>query len=262
MFTFGFNVKPKKAGGVSYDADASAFFTAASITDTTQKSAVNQLVLDLKSYNIWSKMKAIYPIVGGSASSHAVNLKTPGTYNLTFATGVTHSANGMISNGTSGYANTSFNPSVQLTQNDASYGIYSRTLRANSDDKQHGVYIGTTFTLFLIRNLFNNIQNFINSSTSTTITNSDSRGFFQMSRTSSTNTYHSKNSTVNTVSLTSNGNPNGNFFIMCRNANGTPNSYDDVQIAFAYCGTSLLDTEMINFYTAVNAYQTTLSRNI
>ncbi len=34
-------------------------------------------------------MKAIYPVCGGSASSHAVNLKTPGTYNLTFGTGWT-----------------------------------------------------------------------------------------------------------------------------------------------------------------------------
>ena len=116
MFSFGFNVKPRKAGGVSYDADAQTFFTAASITDTTQKSAVNQLVLDLKSANIWTKMKAIYPIVGGSASSHAVNLKTPGTYNLTYATGMTHSSTGMTGNGTSGYANTSITPKYVLVK--------------------------------------------------------------------------------------------------------------------------------------------------
>jgi len=106
----GFAISPGRVkvtgGAAAFDADAQAFFTAASITDSTQKSAVNQLVLDLKSYNIWTKIKALYPIVGGSASSHAVNLKTPGTYNLTFATGVTHSSTGMTGNGTSGYANT------------------------------------------------------------------------------------------------------------------------------------------------------------
>jgi len=31
-------------GGVAYDSDAQAFFTASGITDLTQKSAVNQLV--------------------------------------------------------------------------------------------------------------------------------------------------------------------------------------------------------------------------
>ena len=34
---------------IVYDADAVAFFTAASITDTTQKNAVNTLVISLKS---------------------------------------------------------------------------------------------------------------------------------------------------------------------------------------------------------------------
>ena len=64
------------------DPDAQAFITAAAITDPTQQSAINTLVVDLKGYSIWTKFKAIYPVVGGIASSHAVNLKTPGTYNL------------------------------------------------------------------------------------------------------------------------------------------------------------------------------------
>ena len=83
------------AGG--YDADAQAFFTAAGISDSGQKSAVNTLVLALKSDGIWSRCSAIYPFVGGSSSSHAVNLKTPGTYDLTFYGGITHSSTGLLS---------------------------------------------------------------------------------------------------------------------------------------------------------------------
>ena len=63
------------SGGV--DPDAQAFITAASITDPTQQSAINQLVVDLKGYSIWTKMSAIYPMVGGTASSHKFNLKDP-----------------------------------------------------------------------------------------------------------------------------------------------------------------------------------------
>ena len=127
-FGFGFGTGiAKKAGGVSYDADASAFFTAASITDTTQKSAVNQLVVDLKGYGIWTKCSAIYPIVGGTAGSHAVNLKTPGTYNLTFATGMTHSSTGMVSNGSSGYANTYLNGNTVLSATSNHMSFYSGT---------------------------------------------------------------------------------------------------------------------------------------
>jgi hypothetical protein len=108
--------------------DAQAFITAAGITDPTQQSAIITLVADLKGYSIWTKFKAIYPIVGGIASSHAVNLKTPGTFNLTYAVGVTHSSTGMIGNGTSRYANTQLTPStLPLTLNSTHYGYYSRT---------------------------------------------------------------------------------------------------------------------------------------
>ena len=37
--------------------------------------ATNQLVKDLKSNNLWDKMKSIYPFVGGTFSSHRFNLK-------------------------------------------------------------------------------------------------------------------------------------------------------------------------------------------
>ena len=57
------------------DTDAQAFITAAGITDTTQQSAINSLVTNLKGYGIWSKMKAIYPMVGGTANAHKFNLK-------------------------------------------------------------------------------------------------------------------------------------------------------------------------------------------
>ncbi len=55
------------------DADAQAFIDAAGITDATQQSAIRTLVGDLKTYSIWSKMKAIYPFCGGTASSHKWN---------------------------------------------------------------------------------------------------------------------------------------------------------------------------------------------
>ena len=59
------------------DADATTFITAAGITNLIQASAINTLVNDLKTYGLWTKMKAIYPFVGGSATSHKFNLKDP-----------------------------------------------------------------------------------------------------------------------------------------------------------------------------------------
>jgi hypothetical protein len=47
----------------SFDPDYSAFITATGITQPTQSAALETLVSDLKSYGLWSKMKAIYPMV-------------------------------------------------------------------------------------------------------------------------------------------------------------------------------------------------------
>ena len=52
------------ASGV--DSDASAFITATGLSGTTQKSAITNLVKDLKSSGLWSKMKAVYPMVTDS----------------------------------------------------------------------------------------------------------------------------------------------------------------------------------------------------
>ena len=63
--------------GRAIDSDAQAFITAAGITDSTQQAAITNLVIGLKNDNLWTKMKAIYPFVGGTAASHKFNLKNP-----------------------------------------------------------------------------------------------------------------------------------------------------------------------------------------
>jgi hypothetical protein len=266
----GFAISPGRVkvtgGAAAFDADAQAFFTAASITDSTQKSAVNQLVLDLKSYNIWTKIKALYPIVGGSASSHAVNLKTPGTYNLTFATGVTHSSTGMTGNGTSGYANTQFNTSTQSTLNNTHLSFYSRTNLENSSiDAGNSNAAGTQWLLATRFTSVGAISDQYNSTTGRlTATNTNSQGFYIQSRTASNVHKLFKNgSQLGTTNTGASGSLlNLNMTLLCQNQNGTPASYSIRQCAFASIGDGLTDAESSNFYTAVNTYQTTLSRNV
>src|SRR4051794_10744124 len=68
--------------GVS-DTDADAFITATGITNATQQAAIKRLVRDLKGFqngiyytvNVWDSLVAIYPFVGGTASTHKFNLK-------------------------------------------------------------------------------------------------------------------------------------------------------------------------------------------
>ena len=81
-------------GAPAVDPDAQAFLTAAAITDPTITSAIDTLVVQLKADSIWSKMKALYPFVGGTASTHKYNLKNPldtdAAFRLVFNGGWTH----------------------------------------------------------------------------------------------------------------------------------------------------------------------------
>lgn len=276
------NISKPISTAIVYDADAVAFFTAASITDTTQKSAVNQLVLDLKTANIWTKMKALYPIIGGVASSHAVNLKQPGTYNLTFATGWTHSSTGMTPNGAT-YADTFLTPSTTFANANVHFGFYSKT-SANLGRVDMGAFWtnapGTspaTYTavhqLEVGRSLDNNAVGYMsNDDTYRIIYNqTNASGMFVLSRTAtnSLKMYQSgvlkqTNTTVNTSVF--NTLPQNKITIGALNYRDSTTSsilgYGAKQCAFASIGDGLTDAEASSFYTAVQNYQTTLGRQV
>ena len=57
------------------------FLTATGITNPTISSAVCTLVTSLKSASLWNKFNAIYPMVGGTATTHMYNLRNPANTN-------------------------------------------------------------------------------------------------------------------------------------------------------------------------------------
>jgi hypothetical protein len=246
----------------SLDPDAKLFIAAAGITDATQVNAINTLVVSLKVYSIWTKFKAIYPIVGGTASSHAVNLKTPGTFNLTYGTGVTHSSTGMVGNGTSGYADTNLTPSTVLTLNSTHYGYYSRTDN-NSTQVDLGGLSGSLQNFMQIRNA--NVATFSVHQTApyTSFANTNSQGFYLANRTASNvfNGWKNGAKVVTTANL-STGLLGINLYLLAYNLNGAAALYSTRQCAFASIGDGLTDTDAANFYTAVQAFQTTLGRQV
>src|SRR5690349_23782913 len=119
------------ASSEQYDSDAQALIDAAAISNLTQKNAINQLVLDLKAAGIWNRMVAIYPFIGGTASSHKWNLKDPrdvdAAKRLTFSGSWTHSDNGALPDGSTGYANTYINFNQDVPQYSLHGSYYSRT---------------------------------------------------------------------------------------------------------------------------------------
>jgi hypothetical protein len=252
------SIMPKATG---FDPDAQAFITAAGITNPTQQGAINTLVIALKGYSIWTKFKAIYPIVGGTASSHAVNLKTPGTYNMSFATGVTHSSTGMISGG-AGYADTNLNQSL-LSQNSTHLSFYSRT-NLNGNQAEIGIHAGN-YNLMQIR-VSGTGYYLINTGGLPTAAETDSRGFFIGNRQSLNDIDAWKNGVKILNGTTASGTvASGNLFLLAYNniqGGGGASGVSTKQCAFASIGDGLTDTDAANFYTAVQAYQTTLARQV
>ena len=265
MFLATHGILARGSGGI--DPDAQAFITAAAITNPTQQAAINTLVTDLKGYNIWTKFKAIYPIVGGVASSHAVNLKTPGTFNLSFATGVTHSANGMQFNGMSGYANTAFIPSINgLTYNNNHLSFYSRTSTAKdfyemgSASNNSANDILSLWTRRTANTAGYDSGNF--ATNRLTAANTDGRGFYINTAPSTISKIFKNGSSIASKTLSSSSISSINVYVGGLIEASGITYYSDRQCAFASIGNGLTDTEAANFYTAVQAYQTTLNRQI
>lgn len=98
----------------AFDADAAAFFTAASISDATQKGAVDTMVKALKGLNLYTNFVALWPMVGGNASAHALNLINTSLYPWTWVGTPTQDANGVTGNGSSMYGTTTFNWSTHM----------------------------------------------------------------------------------------------------------------------------------------------------
>lgn len=271
-FTFGFNVKPRivALGGGGYDTDASAFFTAAGITDTTQKSAINQLVLDLKSANIWTKMKAVYPFVGGTSTTHKFNLVNPldsdAAYRLSFSTGWVHDSNGILGNGSSTYADTFLNTSTVFPSNTLSIGGYVNS-NLTFDVARYIIGSYTTSTSSMTRLYFLNSTQFrshlaVASASSIVVNYNKFQGFHGTSRTANNNTFAVNSdgtytSNTNTATLVA---TNLNSYIGALNA-ATVSGYWNDYIKFIFYADPLSQSEMTNMRTAVINFETTLSRN-
>ncbi len=254
------------SGGTPVDPDAQAFITAAAITNPTQQSAINQLVTDLKGYGVWTKMKALYPFVGGTASSHKFNLKNPldtdAAFRLVFNGGWTHSASGAQPNGTNGFADTKLIPSTSLTTSSAHFSKYNRT-NDLTGTKIDGVISAAPTETFFQHNytaanaIIGEVTGLISYS------QTDTRGLFTATRTGTNNSKVFKNSNQQGITNTTNITtlPVSTVYIGARNA-GIGQFYNSYQCAFSSIGDGLTDTEASNLYTAVQTFQTALNRNV
>jgi hypothetical protein len=261
------------------DADAQAFVSATGLTSQTQANAVNTLVIGMKAQGLWTKTKAIYPFVGGTATAHKYNLKDPrdvdAAFRLAFTGTVTHTANGAQGNGVNGYADSFFIPNNNgLTVNDNHLSLYSRTAAESGTNQFFDIGSGNASGSTDLQGMFTRRSalygstggydsgNFNNNRI--TYTSTDGSGFFLgkvnsdlTSKLFRNNVQVASKTITNQAGLSSFKN-----FILGYNESPATIYYSPKQLAFASMGTGLSDSEASNYYTLVQQFQTSLGRSV
>ncbi len=274
---------PKGLTVIPEERDAWAFLDNAQIRSSQQQRAIIQLVRELKHAQLWSKMKAIYPFVGGTATTHKFNLKDPrdlsAAFRLQFFGGWTHSNNGVLPNGTTAFADTNLTASTSLTNNSTHLSYYSRTAAASGvPGISTGVDIGAlnSFTgtipviQLVIRGEFSgsqaSISNHYSAANQITTNQTSGQGLFVGTRTSS-NVHRLYKNTTNIASDLNASNTNVSsvarrLYIAARNDQGSAFQYSNKESGFISIGDGLTGTDVTALYNIVQRYQTSLGRQV
>ena len=249
------------------DPDAQAFVTAASIIDQVQANAVNQLVIDMKAASIWTKMKAVYPFIGGTATSHKWNLKNPldtnAAFRLTFTGGWTHSSTGALPNGTNGYSDTFATKTIFTNNNLGCQGAFITAQSGTTIRYDFGIQTTGAFFLLRSHNLGGN-NSFFNGTTTAKASSAimQNIGFIASSRIAN-NDYKTIIQDGSIVSNTTNDTTayhTTSFYI--GNSNPLNSGYANREFRFYFLSDPLSSSELTSLRTATITFQTTLGRNV
>ena len=268
----GLGIGLKFGGAVTLDPATTAFITAARITDPTQINAINRLVLNYKgqgnlntSVDLWTNSLAIYPMVGGTATTHMYNLKNPvdsnAAFRLSFSGGWTHNSNGITGNGTNTFANTFLNPNTGLSSGSGRIGVYSRT-NLNEVRYDMGCAAGGSELITITRGADLFYSNYGSNASYGTSANTDSRGFFITNRLGGTNTTGYKNGSLVITHAETESRPNFSIYIGALNNGGVAASFAAKNYAFSVIGQGLSDANSLLEYQIIQQFQQDLNRQV
>jgi hypothetical protein len=253
------------------DADAQAFYdrvtAAGGSLSQTEKDAVNTLTLTLKNNGTWTLMQVIYPMVGASAAACSQNLKSS-SFTGTFTSGWTFASTGVTPNGTSAYMDTGFNPFVNTNGYSQHGSMYSRTQNSSVNGSQFGCQdnSGSEMTMY---QYFSAVSQkggsiYIYPTTAVLSNNSSTQGLQIINRSTQTNAKLYFNGSILNTNTTSESyaRPNRIIYLGASNWTTMVTQYSPHENSFTSFGDSLTDAQASDFYTAVQAFQTSLSRQV
>jgi hypothetical protein len=259
----------------SYTTRTSAFAAATGITDATILNALNTFDTGLISNGLDTKMKALYPFVGGTANTHKFNFMdardSDAAFRLQFNGGWVHNTTGAKPNGSNGYANTYLSPYTHLTLGSRHLSMYaSDNSQANIYSIDMGAYdsTGQKSNHLSIRRTADNVVGQLNNWGNQSLTSTNNTtGLLIVNRPSISSSKAFKNNVLiasTTNDITGQVMPNFNMFLGGSNDNGgfAGAVCSSRGFSLSSIGSGLSDTEASTFYALVQALQTSLSRQV
>jgi len=256
---------PSQTPPIVYDPSAQLFFNAITASGgtltTTEKSAVNTLVIDLKLYGLWNKMIGLYPAVGLTNITQSFNLKTPTQYNLGFNGTWAHTAGGAEPSG-NGYATTGIIPAAInfALSGSIHYSMYITENEPNGDYDMGATQGGQDWGV--ISDYNGNGTTYINvgSGYFTTANGGTTKKNWLWTNSGSTSSIYRDGSIIGSGSYTINTGANVEIYLSAINSFGTAIGFGERNWALASIGLGMDATDAANYNNAVVAFQTTLGR--
>jgi hypothetical protein len=249
---------------VGLDPDAVTLIAAMTTApDAARQQLISDHIVALKAAGVWAQLDIYYVLAAHHEQASRLNWKSPGNFTLSTHGTITFTVDrGWQGNGLTGYLDTGWIQevnAVNFTQNDASYGVYSRTnIAQNASDMGTASLITYPHIRFTDGVFYVHINQ-----TSTTdrpsVSVSDSIGFFVGRRTGASELYGYKNGVQvsSGTSLSGTATAGETFFICARSLNNVAERFTTRQYAAAFTGAAMTVTQQANFYNAMqNGYLT------
>jgi hypothetical protein len=261
------------AAAPAFDPNAQAYLNAVvslgGTTNTTINNAVNTLFVDLKSAGLYSKIFAMYPMIGIASASQALNAKDPTPISSSFYIDYLNpqnfifSSSGIIGGASTG-CNTFIVDSVNLTNGNKHLAVYSNADRGvTSIGYEWGAGSGTTNVCIVS---YGGTTQYSGFGAYVTSANTSPTGFYVAQITGSRQSNFKNGTEAAFATSATDTNSNNYLGLMCDNRSviplfGSSGESSDKSIAFASVGQGLSSAENTSFYNIVEAFQTSLGRN-
>jgi hypothetical protein len=239
------------------------FLTATGITDPIIVAALTVFVNELKINNLWNKITALWPFVGGTAATHKYNLKDARdldeAHRLEFIGTWVHDSDGAASDGIAGsYGDTNYNAEQQ---NPVRYKHLSGYIQTDLAGGLIGAVQNPADQIVQLGgSLFSSLSGGVLSSAVAA-----DKGLYLVTRDDNTDSRTYINGVLAYTAvggILGLGNKDLNYYFAARNNDGVADFLMDNPYSLLTIGKAFDATEQAAFDTIVTTFQTALSRNV